>query len=584
MREPGRESRGKKRARAGGVKRGKRLPPSPASGAASAADRRSPASNFRHARQIPPGKSCRARRAAASDNHFCAGTLALARRLLRRPLALGAAHGAAQAPSSGQGTRMPAASSSPASSPLLAPQTAPLAGSSAMPAGCGTARKVSPFQSALAGALRVAEPPGAGAIDASPSPVAVPASGASAAPPAGIEGEDAVPIKTAATKLTSREMASTPSPSTLSPGAPDAVASARPTVALPVMAAPLSSSTSTAPGSEGPTSRKNKAALEVSAATGTSAAAQTTSITPPAALLAFSGWTANIPAASTAPAPQSPASENTTPSAPMAGTFPSTALHTAAGPGIPATTAATATAITASEPASPAAPAPQSPSPSPLLPALSPTAAGAGSSAGSFIGTSQGTAATATNPQAARSSPAAQLAPALFSLVRSGTSTVLTLRLEPASLGQVQVEITRSPAGPASVKVTAEQSETLLLLVRDQPALQQALGRAGLTLDPQSVSFHLAPSQPPSQPAAAPVGSSQGANTSLANSGGNSTGTGAGPAAGGAQTGSASSGGAGSRRSRSARTAARTADASTVLSVGARATRAWLHAGLDITA
>lgn len=481
---------------------------------------------------------------------------------------------------------MPAASSSPASSPLLAPQTAPLAGSSAMAAGCGTARKVSPFQSALAEALRAAEPPGAGAIDASPNPVAVPASGASAAPPAGIEGEDAAPIKIAATKLTSREMASTPSPSTLSPGAPDAVASARPTVALPVMAAPLSSSASTAPGSEGPTSRKNKAALGVSAATGTSAASQATSITPPAALLAFSGWTVNIPAASTAPAPQSPAGENTAPSAPMAGTFPSTALHTAAGPGIPATTAAAATAITASESASAAAPAPQSPATSSLLPAslLSPTAAGAGSSAGSFIGTSQGTAATATNPQAARSSPAAQLAPALFSLVRSGTSTVLTVRLEPASLGQVQVEITRSPAGPASVKVTAEQPETLLLLVRDQPALQQALGRAGLTLDPQSVSFHLAPSQPPSQPAAAPVGSSQGANTSLANSGGNSTGTGAGPAAGGAQTGSASSGGAGSRRSRSARTAARTADASTVLSVGARATRAWLHAGLDITA
>ncbi|HTU56644.1 MAG TPA: flagellar hook-length control protein FliK [Acetobacteraceae bacterium] len=180
----------------------------------------------------------------------------------------------------------------------------------------------------------------------------------------------------------------------------------------------------------------------------------------------------------------------------------------------------------------------------------------------------------ATNARASGASPAAQVAPALFSLARSGTSNVLTLRLEPATLGQVEVEITRPPDGPAAVKVTAEQPDTLLLLLRDQPALQQALDRAGLTLDPRSVSFHLAPSQSTAsqsaaQVAAAPVAAAE----AMGFSGGS------GLAAGGASTGDP--------EARRARTAARQAGAQAedaAISLGTLPGSAWLRAGLDITA
>ncbi len=157
------------------------------------------------------------------------------------------------------------------------------------------------------------------------------------------------------------------------------------------------------------------------------------------------------------------------------------------------------------------------------------------------------------------------------------------MRLEPASLGQVEVQITRPPDGPASVKVTAEQPQTLLLLVRDQPALQQALGRAGLTLDPQSVTFHLAPSQP-ATPAAAPVAASQGAASNGASPG--SSGGNPALAAAAAQTGGNPAGDPNTRRSRSTRSAASRAEGSggALSSIGALPARAWLRAGLDITA
>lgn len=100
----------------------------------------------------------------------------------------------------------------------------------------------------------------------------------------------------------------------------------------------------------------------------------------------------------------------------------------------------------------------------------------------------------------------AQLAPALLSLTRTGGANVLTLRLEPASLGQVEVRVTLPPDGPAGVQVTATQSQTLLLLVRDQPLLQQALGHAGIAVAARNLSFHLAPPPAPIAPAIAAGG------------------------------------------------------------------------------
>jgi hypothetical protein len=176
--------------------------------------------------------------------------------------------------------------------------------------------------------------------------------------------------------------------------------------------------------------------------------------------------------------------------------------------------------------------------------------------------------------QASGATPAAQLAPALFSLARSGASNVLTLRLEPATLGQVEVQITRPPDGPDDVKVTATEPETLLLLLRDQPSLQQALDRAGLTLDPQSVSFHLAPSQSASQ--SAPVAASESARF----------GNGSGFAAGGTPAGDGSGGQSGMRRSRAGGRQAETQtdSAGAAIPLGALPGGTWLRVGLDITA
>ncbi|MGH7121238.1 MAG: flagellar hook-length control protein FliK [Acetobacteraceae bacterium] len=158
--------------------------------------------------------------------------------------------------------------------------------------------------------------------------------------------------------------------------------------------------------------------------------------------------------------------------------------------------------------------------------------------------------------------PAAQLAPALLSLAKSDGSSILTLRLEPATLGQVEVRITLPPDGPAGVQVTATQPQTLLLLVRDQPLLQQALGHAGIAVDARNLSFHLAP--PPAPSAAAVAAGGTMAEGSF------------GPGAGGAATRDSAP-----RRRRTTLSGAPDAvqDAA-ALSPGVR----WLRAGLDITA
>jgi flagellar hook-length control protein FliK len=88
---------------------------------------------------------------------------------------------------------------------------------------------------------------------------------------------------------------------------------------------------------------------------------------------------------------------------------------------------------------------------------------------------------------------ATQAGTAVGVLLRPGESAhQLTLRLDPVELGHLQIAITRPKDAPPSVALTVERPETLLLLLRDQPALHRALDQAGVPADGRSISFHLA--------------------------------------------------------------------------------------------
>lgn len=112
-------------------------------------------------------------------------------------------------------------------------------------------------------------------------------------------------------------------------------------------------------------------------------------------------------------------------------------------------------------------------------------------SSASDVATTGGTA-TPTGGQEAPSL-ASQLVPALAALhsTPDGASHV-TVRLDPAELGQVHVQITRAQDGAASVSVSVERPETLRSLQGDLSHLHQALDRAGVS-EQRSVSLHLAP-------------------------------------------------------------------------------------------
>jgi len=94
-------------------------------------------------------------------------------------------------------------------------------------------------------------------------------------------------------------------------------------------------------------------------------------------------------------------------------------------------------------------------------------------------------------PPAAVTTPAAQIAPALLSLGQAADGTrQLTLRLHPAELGVVQVQIGRTETGSAQVEITVEKADTLQALLRDQPQLHRALDDAGLPAAGRTIVFH----------------------------------------------------------------------------------------------
>ena len=93
---------------------------------------------------------------------------------------------------------------------------------------------------------------------------------------------------------------------------------------------------------------------------------------------------------------------------------------------------------------------------------------------------------------AAPADPAKQVAPVLIQLAQGPSGSAVTLRLDPANLGHVQVRIEQNQAGAQTIQVSVERPETLRLLVADQQHLHQALDSAGLSGDGRSLTFSLA--------------------------------------------------------------------------------------------
>jgi flagellar hook-length control protein FliK len=68
----------------------------------------------------------------------------------------------------------------------------------------------------------------------------------------------------------------------------------------------------------------------------------------------------------------------------------------------------------------------------------------------------------------------------------------VTVHLQPAELGQVQIRVDQTVAGAAHIAITAERPETLQLLQREEPRLQQVLDQAGVLSSGRTVSFQVA--------------------------------------------------------------------------------------------
>jgi hypothetical protein len=198
------------------------------------------------------------------------------------------------------------------------------------------------------------------------------------------------------------------------------------------------------------------------------------------------------------------------------------------------------------------------------------------------------TAATAASaPLSADATPTDQVAPALVRLIQTPNGGQrLTLHLEPASLGHVQIQIDRPADAAPRVDITVQRPQTLELLLRDQPQLQRALDQAGVPQAGRTLTLHLA-----SPNSAGSAFSPQGGGAGDSGSGNNQAGSGwlndgwaAGSGAGGQGAGSHGSGG-NAYANGSPRPNGNNAGTSTDtdLSQTVPASR-WVRAGLDITA
>jgi len=90
--------------------------------------------------------------------------------------------------------------------------------------------------------------------------------------------------------------------------------------------------------------------------------------------------------------------------------------------------------------------------------------------------------------------PADQITPALVGISKAVDATSnVTIRLQPVELGQVQIRVDQTTTGNTHIEITVERPETLQLLQRDEPKLQQALDQAGVLSTGRTVGFQVAP-------------------------------------------------------------------------------------------
>ncbi|WP_200845207.1 flagellar hook-length control protein FliK, partial [Roseomonas sp. 18066] len=79
--------------------------------------------------------------------------------------------------------------------------------------------------------------------------------------------------------------------------------------------------------------------------------------------------------------------------------------------------------------------------------------------------------------------PAQQVGRAVLGVALRGSEggpSRISVAIAPEALGRVEISIEQDGDGPAQVSVKAERAETLLLLMRDAGAIEQALAQAGM--------------------------------------------------------------------------------------------------------
>lgn len=112
------------------------------------------------------------------------------------------------------------------------------------------------------------------------------------------------------------------------------------------------------------------------------------------------------------------------------------------------------------------------------------------SQSGNSTSAAKSAAAQAPRPAVATGQPAVQVAFEIGKAVNNGLNR-LSVQLNPAELGRVDVKIEVAHDGRAIAVVTVERQETLDLLQRDSRSLERALSDAGLNADSGSLSFSL---------------------------------------------------------------------------------------------
>ena len=187
-----------------------------------------------------------------------------------------------------------------------------------------------------------------------------------------------------------------------------------------------------------------------------------------------SGTTPSVPEADAppvaAPSPPSPTHAPIAPELAASQTAPLTIASPETAPPELTPPDAVAREITTAEPA------PASARPLAAEPGITPPSPPATAPLASPVATPP--ASPAARPAAPIPWPARQVAPFAIALAL-GPDASLSLTLEPAALGRVEVEIARNGA-EAQISLRAERPETLALLLRDRAELERALSGAGL--------------------------------------------------------------------------------------------------------